>query len=42
MFLIQVFDDEVVSVLGVDVDQHGFDRRVTTYEGAWACQRRGW
>jgi hypothetical protein len=38
VLFIQVLDNVLVVVLAVDVDQHGFDRRVTSYEGAWACQ----
>ena len=34
VLFVQVLDDVLVVVLAVDVDQHGFDRRVTSYEGA--------
>ena len=34
VLFIQVLDNVLVVVLAVDVDQHGFDRRVTSYEGA--------
>lgn len=35
VLFVQLFDDELVVVLAVDVDQHGFDGSVALDERAW-------
>lgn len=35
MFLVQLLDNVFVTVPAVNVDQHGFDRRVALDERAW-------
>jgi hypothetical protein len=34
VFFIELFDNELVVVLAVDVDEHGFDGRVALHERA--------
>jgi hypothetical protein len=38
MFLVEFLDNEVVLVLAIDIDQHGFDGRVALDERAWESQ----
>jgi hypothetical protein len=37
VFFVQVFDDEGIMVLAVDVDEHSFDGRVALDESTWSC-----